>query len=258
LLDSPVPWVISIWTSSTSAGRAGGGALMLCAVSDGSAQALPLRGRAKDDPSTCTSPRAGKRSSAMSTRPRRGWGHAKNGGSTPCTYLCTRRRDAAPSRSGTGKSDARRRCRAGHFMALAALLVQADRQAAVLHVNIFALHRERRTDAGEGIHHEASRPRYRDYSDTAWPRGAPTDGCRRFRARRNAGAWSRSWPDRERATFQASLADHPISKPYRECGVAVMARLPPRPCRVQCKSLTAVAGLKASRPFRFDDFGAVE
>jgi hypothetical protein len=44
---------------------------------------------------------------------------------------------------------------AWHFMALAALLVQAHPETAVLHVNIFDLHRERRADAREGIDHLA-------------------------------------------------------------------------------------------------------
>jgi hypothetical protein len=44
---------------------------------------------------------------------------------------------------------------AGHFMALAARLVQAHPKAAVLHVNIFDLHREHRADAREGIDHQA-------------------------------------------------------------------------------------------------------
>jgi hypothetical protein len=43
---------------------------------------------------------------------------------------------------------------AGHFMALAALLVQANPQAAILHVNVFNFHRERRADARERIDHQ--------------------------------------------------------------------------------------------------------
>jgi len=44
---------------------------------------------------------------------------------------------------------------AGHFVALAALLVQANPKSAVLHVNVLNLHRERRADTRERIDHEA-------------------------------------------------------------------------------------------------------
>ena len=65
---------------------------------------------------------------------------------------------------------------AGHFMALAALLVQANPQPAVLHVNVLDLHRERRADAGEGIDHEADQG--------AVAQGLPASSCRCCRATR--------------------------------------------------------------------------
>ena len=71
---------------------------------------------------------------------------------------------------------------AGHFVALAALLVQPHPQAAVLHVNVLDLHRERRADAREGIDHEA------DQGAVAQARPASSRRCCRASARASAGS----------------------------------------------------------------------
>jgi hypothetical protein len=44
---------------------------------------------------------------------------------------------------------------AGHLVALAAFLVQANPKPAALHIDVLDLHRERRAEAREGIDHEA-------------------------------------------------------------------------------------------------------
>jgi hypothetical protein len=74
-------------------------------------QAIPQRRRAEDDRSArpCSRRWAGDRRERQRSNPG-GRGTQKNRGSTPCSWICTRRCDAAPNRSGAGSPADRRRC----------------------------------------------------------------------------------------------------------------------------------------------------
>jgi hypothetical protein len=73
-------------------------------------EALPQRRRAKDDGSACPRRRGWAGGRRQRQRSGRGGRAAeKIGDSTPCSCICTWRRDATPNRSGAGYSAGRRR-----------------------------------------------------------------------------------------------------------------------------------------------------